>query len=91
MTERGWKSSDVARRMGGKDEYAINLFAFEMALCAGDHLRVDDPVFDDIARAFDVTPEFLRNLHAGWLKNPSKRSPFTPPDDIFSGRFPTQH
>jgi len=83
---RGWTTIDVALRMGGATEHEIakDLLAVDVLLCVqNDKLEVGDRLFTALAKVFDVSEEFLRNLDAMWRRWPAKRAEFTPPESIF--------
>lgn len=86
MFARGWRTEDVAVRMGGTDvhEVGIDLLTLDLVMCVqDDRMNIGNDFFEKLARAFDVSAELFRNLHAVWLKHPDRRSPFTPPDTVF--------
>lgn len=85
LQARGWRTQDVALRMGGTAEHmANNLLALDLVMCVhDDKLLVGDKLFDGLAKAFDVDPQFFRNIDASWRKYPDRRRPFRPPDSIF--------
>lgn len=84
MRERGWKTGDVALRMGR--DYATDLFCVELLLAVDDDtLVVDDGTFEGMARAFGVSASLLRNLRNTWLRWPDRRALFEAPDDVFTG------
>lgn len=84
MQERGWKTEDVAVRMKTPSGAAMDLFCLDLVMAVQDDgLILDDELFSGIARAFDVSPEFFRNLHETWKRYPDRRSPFKCPEEIF--------
>lgn len=84
MQTRGWKTEDVAVRMGTHRGAAMDLFLFDIIMCVPDEkLIIDDEMFTAFGRAFGVDPQFLKNLHAVWLAHPGKRAPFNVPDSLF--------
>jgi hypothetical protein len=73
MEARGWRSIDVAMRMGATnvDGLARNLLALDLLLCVqNDGLLVGDRMFGNLARAFDVSEDYFRNLDAAWRNAP---------------------
>ena len=86
MQARGWRTEDVAVMMGGAvEDVGKNLLAIDLLMCVqDDKLLVGERLFGELARVFDVDPEFFRNLDKAWRDAPpERRSPFTPPDSIF--------
>ncbi len=82
LVARGWTTTDVAIRMGGN--VAKNLLAIDLIMCVQeDSLLIDDALFDDLSRVFEVDSAFFRNIDASWRKHPDRRQPFDPPDIIF--------
>lgn len=81
MTARGWTTDDLAVRMG-PDPY--NYAVAPLLLCvSSDGLKMTDDVFAGLARAFDVSEQFFRNLDATWRKWPERRSDYDAPDELF--------
>lgn len=67
LKARGWTLDDLALRMGG--DFSINRLALDLYIAVGP----DEPDLllgdgEDFARAFGTSPEFFRNLEAGWRK-----------------------
>jgi hypothetical protein len=85
MSARGWTTDDVALRMGGDEEqFTRDLLALNLIMCVHkDSLLIGDRLFDALTKVFDVDPMFFRNIDAEWRKHPDRRSPFSPPDEIF--------
>lgn len=84
LTERGWKTGDLAMRMPG--EYGVNLLCVELLLAVDDDsLKIDDETFDGMAAAFGVSGDLFRNLDRLWREWPDRRSPFNVPESIFTG------
>lgn len=86
MQARGWTTSDVAARMGGERQYAMSKFVVDLVLAVSptkDRLIVDDETFEGLARAFDVSEQFFRNIDAAWRAWPHRRSPFEAPESLF--------
>lgn len=68
MEARGWDRWELARRMGG--DYRARRLEIDLYFEVGPdetNMRLG-PTGDNIARAFDVSPEFFRNLEAAWLR-----------------------
>lgn len=62
----------------------MDLFCLDLIMAVQDDgLIIDDDMFAGLARAFNVSPAFFRNLHAVWLDHPDRREPFECPEDIF--------
>lgn len=91
MDARGWTTLDVATRMGGKDIGRDVLIVGLLLAVHRDGLLFGDDVFAGLARAFDLSEEFLRNLDAAWRKAPPEtRQKFEAPDHLFEGiEFPS--
>lgn len=88
MQERGWKTGDVALRMGR--DYAVDLFSIELVLAVDDDdLVIDDDTFAGLARAFGVSEAMLRNLDHSWRQWPQRRSKFSAPEDVFTSGIVT--
>lgn len=85
MEARGWTSDDVALRMGGdEEEVARNMLVVNLILSVHkDSLVFEDATLAKLAKAFDVSAAFFRNLDAIWRDHPDRRIPFTPPESIF--------
>lgn len=84
MVARGWKTENAAVRMGTSRGAAMDLFCLDLLMAVHDeNLIIDDEMFEGLGRAFDVSAQYFRNLHAGWLAHPDRRSPFDVPDEIF--------
>jgi hypothetical protein len=86
LIARGWKTEDAAIRMGGTTdlEIAKDLLALDLLMCAhSDNLLVGDRMFAGLAKAFDVSEECFRNLDRTWRDNPSRRSEWTCPENLF--------
>lgn len=72
MDARDWGIPSMARAMGG--DYGINALALGMYLDVGPNepnCRLGD-MANDIARAFDVSVEFIKNMEAAWLAYATK-------------------
>lgn len=93
MRERGWKTSDVATRMGNERGYGMDAFCFELVLAGcSEEVAIDDDTFAGMARAFDVSEQLFRNLDASWRQFPDRRSGYEAPDEMFNaGSFPATH
>lgn len=86
MEARGWKTDDVAMRMGGKtaDDIARDLLAFNLIISVqSDALVLSDEDFDALSLAFGVSTEMLRNLDSAWRRWPNRRVDFSAPDTIY--------
>lgn len=83
MKARGWTSDDVAVRMGIRDDGGDFLLVALLLGVQRDSLVIDDKTFAGLARAFDISQEYFRNLHSTWLRWPDRRTPFRCPDDAF--------
>ena len=85
LVARGWRTEDAAVRMGRNRNAGIDLFMLDTILCVPEEkLLIPDDLFDALGRAFEVEPQFLKNLHQAWLDAPpERRSPFEAPDEIF--------
>ncbi|MER9937394.1 hypothetical protein [Mesorhizobium sp. M0088] len=86
MGARGWTTEDAAIRMGGTpEEIARKLLKLDIVLCVQkDNMVLTDDFFEDLGRAFDVSPELFRNLDATWRKWPDRRfNGFVMPDHMF--------
>ena len=84
---RGWTTADVAQRMKTSRSAAIDMLIIDMLICVHeDGLLMDDETCDGLGRAFGVSSAYWRNLDNGWRKWPDRRSPFTPPDSVFSAK-----
>jgi hypothetical protein len=69
MAARGWDRWALARQMGG--DYRSNRLEIDLYFEVGPdktNMRLGK-TGEDIARAFDVSPEFLRNMEAAWLRS----------------------
>jgi plasmid maintenance system antidote protein VapI len=67
MNARGWTRWQLARRMGG--DYIINLLCIDLYFEVGPattNMRFGD-MADSFALAFDVSPDYFRNLETLWL------------------------
>ena len=85
MQARGWNTEDVAVRMGTPGGVAMGTFRMDIIMAVQDDgLIIEDEIFDGLARAFSVSPEFFRNLHDQWKRYPDRRSAFECPEEIFS-------
>ena len=81
---RGWTTEDVAVRMQTPAGARMDLFRIDIIMCVPDEqLIITDDIFAGLARAFDVSEQMLRNIHAIWLKYPDRRYQFDVPDEIF--------
>lgn len=84
LSERGWTTEDIAKRMNTSREFWRDLLIVDLLLCVhDDKLILDDETCGGLARAFGVSPQFFRNLDETWRDFPDRRSPFTPPEEVF--------
>ncbi len=86
MEARGWKTDDVAIRMGGAtvSDIARDLLAFNLIISVqSDALILRDEDFDALSLAFGVSAEMFRNLDKAWRNHPDRRAAFTPPESIY--------
>lgn len=84
LRARGWRTEDAAARMQTSNGAAVDLFCLDLLMSVQDDaIAIDDDFYSGLGRAFDVNPHFLRNLQQTWVDNPSKRSAFDVPDEIF--------
>lgn len=85
MKARGWRTEDVAARMGTPKGAGIDLLTLDlfMGLYAEKGLLMSDDFFAGLARAFDISEQYFRNIHASWLKYPDRRAVFECPDELF--------
>jgi plasmid maintenance system antidote protein VapI len=86
MAERGWTTSDVANHMGPGRNYVVDKIALDVLMAVSptrDTLKIDEDTCDSIARAFGVSPQFIRNIHAEWQKWPDRRVAFECPEELF--------
>ncbi len=68
MAARGWDRWELARRMPG--DHQMNRLELDLYFAVGPNktnLRLGE-TGEDIARAFDVNPEFLHNMETAWLQ-----------------------
>ena len=90
MIERGWTSRDVAARMDG--DFGVNAIAVDFYLAIADErLKFGFEQAKELADAFDVSPEYLMNLHRTWVENPQARQEWECPEHLFAGSAPTEH
>ena len=67
LDERGWSRDDLAIRMGG--EFGMNRLALDMYFEVGPgepDLLLGEETALQLARAFDVSPQFFLRLHDAW-------------------------
>jgi hypothetical protein len=84
MQARGWMAEDVAIRLKTGDGFVRDLMALNLLLCVHrDKLLVGDKLFSGLARAFDVDEQYFRKLDSVWRENPSKRTPWECPEELF--------
>lgn len=69
MTARGWTPEDIARRMGGARDYAVNLLTVQMLIAVHDtNLILDEETARGLGVAFGVSPQYFLNLDATWRR-----------------------
>lgn len=85
LIARDWTTAHAAVSGGGTNEQiAMNQFKLDLLLCVQEEkLLIDDDTFAFLARAFDVSEQFFRNLDAAWRKSPQRRVPFQAPESVF--------
>lgn len=86
MEARGWTTDDVAIQMGGdENEIARNMLVVMLLLSVQrEGLAIGDKTLDGLTKAFDVDPEFFRNIDAAWRDAPADRRQFySPPEALF--------
>lgn len=86
MEARGWTTDDVAAHMGGdENEVARNMLLVMILLSVQrDSLTLSEKTLGGLTRAFDVDPDFFRNIDAAWRNAPPDRRQFySPPDALF--------
>jgi len=86
MQARGWKTDDVAIRMGSTspEEIGRDLLALNMLMCVQrDNLTIGEDMLRKLATAFGVSADLFRGLDRVWRESPNCREPFEAPDDIF--------
>lgn len=88
MQARGWKSTDVARRMNADGEFTlVDLLSVELLLAVQDeNLRMDRETLAGLSRAFNVSEEYFVNLDKAWRDNPDARVQWTCPESLLSDR-----
>jgi hypothetical protein len=67
MDARGWDRWELARRMGG--DYRMKRLVIDLYFEVGPektNMRLGK-TGENFAKAFDVSPEFFRNMEAAWL------------------------
>jgi hypothetical protein len=84
MQARGWTTADVAIRMKTSDGYGIDKLTLDLLMANEEaNLIIDDNTFAALARAFGVSEQYFRNLHAVWKNWPDRRVAFECPESIF--------
>jgi hypothetical protein len=86
MTARGWTTSEVAKRMTTDDRYVETKLALDILMVVSptkDTLKIDDATFSELATAFGVSVDYLKNIHAYWMRWPERRSAFECPEELF--------
>lgn len=77
MEARGWTVEELAQRMGGQRQYAMNLLCVQMIIAVHDTgLILDDETAAGLSRAFGTSKEVWLNLDAAWRRDgpPSRRA-----------------
>lgn len=85
MEARGWKTDDVAVRMGGTtvEEVSRDLLCLDLLLCVQDDKLLLGDMPAKLAKAFDTSEDLWTNLDAYWRKYPERRADFDCPESIF--------
>ncbi|WGR74359.1 MULTISPECIES: hypothetical protein [unclassified Bradyrhizobium] len=86
MIERGWNTDDLAIRIGGNENMiARNMLALMLLLSVQrEGLLIGDSMLDSLTEAFEVDPQFFRNLDTAWREAPADRRRFySPPEKLF--------
>ena len=83
MQARGWTIEDAGGRMGIDGPARDTLVLATAMAVQSEGLLLTDDFMAGLARAFDVSPEFFRNMHAQWLAHPQARQPYEVPDSLF--------
>ena len=85
MKARGWTTDDVGARMQvhGLQKDTL-IFALLITISQrDDRLVITDDDYTGLARAFDVSADYFRNIHAAWCRQQQGRQPFSPSDAFF--------
>jgi len=70
LQARGWSVEELAERMGGERDYAVNLLSAMMLIAVHDtHLILDRETAEGFARALGTSPEVWLNLDAHWRQH----------------------
>ena len=85
MEARGWTTEDVALRMGWRTEheFVIDLLSIDLLMSVQEDSLLLGSLPAKLARAFDVSETYIRNLDAIWRRWPDRRVAFQPPVHIF--------
>ena len=88
MQARGWTTDDVAVRMQDAPidpkQLGMDMLALSLLLSVQeDSLLVGDRMFAALARAFDVSEQFFRNIDNCWRTYPNRRATFEAPESIY--------
>ena len=84
LQARGWTTEDAAVRMQTDRGASMDVLLLDVIMCVHDEkLIITDDMFAALGRAFDVDPQFLKNIREMWLAHPDKRTPFEVPDSLF--------
>jgi hypothetical protein len=68
LNARGWDINTLAREMSG--DCSVNYVALEFYLTIGKDnvgLRMGEDVIKDLARIFDISEDYFRNLEKSWV------------------------
>ena len=85
MIARGWTASDVANRMSDRKQYGIRYLAFQLLLAVqNEKIIIDDETFSELARVFEVSEQFFRNVHLEWTKWPDRRAAWECPEELLT-------
>ena len=83
MAARGWTIEDAGGRMGVDGPARDTLVLATMMGVQRDGLVLTENFFDGLAKAFDVSPQFFRKIHAQWVAHPAARQEYEGPDELF--------
>lgn len=78
MRERGWSLDTLVMNMGPfftEQDWGVCKLSWEMFFAIREpYVVLGDTMAQQLADAFDVSPEFFTNLHEGWRKSVSEVS-----------------
>lgn len=88
MNARSWDKFDLSARMGGDPHR--NLLMLDIYFAVGPthgNCRIGDVMANQLAVAFDVSPQFFLNLERAWLDHPNTAGPIdtSPPAPVMGG------